>query len=314
MKYICVAILVVISLAAEGQQLIQWSQRNTEMLTYNPAVAGSNLTQEIQLHNRMQWVGWDDAPIVQTISYNGAVGKNNGLGLYMLYDQTGPVKRYGGTLSYAYHIAFPLFNLSFGVSGSLKQYCFDINKLEFESQSHGVVEPLALSGDIQSKVAPDASTGIYASNHKFYFGFSFTELINSKLKTSSYRINQGQQYVVMTGYNFREHTQLVITPSFLLTSATGTPVQLDAGIRFEYNKMFLFGMSYRIKDAVVLLAGTKLPGNFFVAYSYDIVYSPVHKYNMGSHELVLFYVFWSKIGKSSYHNEDFRGQLLPRWK
>jgi hypothetical protein len=56
-----------------------------------------------------------------------------------------------------------------------------------------------------------------------------------------------------------------------------------------YNKRFWGGVSYRLGDAVVIMAGTELPIGLRVGISYDFTTSPIGAYSNGTVEFILGY-------------------------
>ena len=76
--------------------------------------------------------------------------------------------------------------------------------------------------------------------------------------------------------------------------------------------MFLLGASYRFKDAVVLVAGVRVKNRLKLAYSYDIVTSPLRTYNSGSHEIILSFIIPSKIGKWNRWKHEYRYDFDPK--
>jgi Type IX secretion system membrane protein PorP/SprF len=66
-------------------------------------------------------------------------------------------------------------------------------------------------------------------------------------------------------------------------------MQLDLNAKVRYRDLVWAGLSYRNKDAMVLMAGATLLKNWDVAYSYDITTSELRKYSGGSHEVIIGY-------------------------
>ena len=86
--------------------------------------------------------------------------------------------------------------------------------------------------------------------------------------------------------------------------------QIDINLLAELNNMILGGVSYRYQDAVVLMAGLKMPlgpGNAKLMYAYDINTSQLRSYNSGSHEILLGYCFNIK------NSADLAKHVNPRF-
>jgi len=61
--------------------------------------------------------------------------------------------------------------------------------------------------------------------------------------------------------------------------------------RMEYDNKYWGGLSYRIQDAVVFMAGINIAGGLSIGYSYDLPTSKIITVSSGSHEIMLVYSF-----------------------
>ena len=87
----------------------------------HPSMAGAANCGKIRLTARQQWFGQDDAPALQTLSFNTSVGEQSGIGIIAFNDKNGYHSQTGAKLTYAHHILFSrgeydLNQLSFGMS------------------------------------------------------------------------------------------------------------------------------------------------------------------------------------------------------
>ncbi len=274
------------TVSIQAQQIPQFSQRMFDKLVFNPAVAGSVMNPEIKLHYRSQWVGFDGAPVTSLLNYHRDLSETMGLGGYLISDIAGHTRRFALNVSYAYHIPFQSFYLSMGLSGSLLQYGIDGKDIKLYQNNDNSIN----AGVSDKVIKPDASLGIYLYNNKFYFGASVLQLINSKVKlnlggTTEALVPLTQHYYITGGYNFIID-KYDIEPSMLLSRTIGSPTQIDINVKLEYSNKIIAGITYRNKDAVILLAGFRIE-RFFMAYSYDIVVSSLKNTNSGSHEILL---------------------------
>ena len=85
-----------------AQQDPQYTQYMYNMNIINPAYAGSKGFTSIGILGRTQWVGVDGAPQTATLSINGPVGKNVGLGFSVIHDEIGPVKEDNAYVDFSY--------------------------------------------------------------------------------------------------------------------------------------------------------------------------------------------------------------------
>src|SRR5437868_4504015 len=88
-----------------AKQLPQYSQYMLNQMAINPAVAGKNEFAEVRSNYRQQWTGITDAPRTYMLTLDGPIGsKHMGIGMNLFTDITGPTRRTGLTLAYAYHL------------------------------------------------------------------------------------------------------------------------------------------------------------------------------------------------------------------
>jgi len=296
------------AIGTSAQQLPQFSLRSYDIMSYNPAVAGSKMNQEVRLHHRSQWVGFEDAPTTDILSFNASVTDKVGLGGYAYFDSQGPTRNYGFNLSYAYHLLFTKFNLSLGAAMNLKQYQFNTSILN----PYDTGDPLVPGDVIRSKFIPDITTGFYAYNRSFYLGASLSMMMKTKLSSGvDGTIPANQLFYLMGGYNFGAGDNFNFMISTFLTANKGSSPQAEIGFKAEYLSKFLAGLAYRNGDAIVLTAGMRIQKFIFVAYSYDVVISKLRQYNSGSHELILFIEFNKK--RNQYYQDDSRKYKGTKW-
>ena len=96
-----------------------------------PSMAGVANCNKIRLTGRQQWFGQDDAPQLQTVSYNGRIGDTpSAIGAMAYSDKNGYHSQTGAYVTYAHHILFSrnmidANMLSFGLSAGMIQYKLD---------------------------------------------------------------------------------------------------------------------------------------------------------------------------------------------
>lgn len=70
----------------------------------HPSMAGAGIRSKIRLTGRRQWFDVDDAPSLETLSLNGRVGENIGIGGILYNDSNGRFSQQGVYATFAYHI------------------------------------------------------------------------------------------------------------------------------------------------------------------------------------------------------------------
>ena len=101
----------------------------------HPSMAGAANCAKLRMTGRQQWFGQKDAPALQTLSLNGALGERSGGGIIVFNDKNGYHSQTGMKLTYAHHIMFSRDNvdlnqLSFGMSAGFIQSSLDESQIE----------------------------------------------------------------------------------------------------------------------------------------------------------------------------------------
>jgi len=296
----CRTILILFVLIQAGeafsQQLPGFSQYMLNHLAINPAAAGNKDRFVARLGYRNQWTGFDGAPETGVLSVHGNLNESaNSIGGFLYNDATGPTKRTGLNLAYSYRISLGGTSkgnkwsgniLAFGIQGGAFQYTLDGTRMTTDEPDDAAV-PL----NNESVIVPDAGFGIYSYSKKYYIGFSIPQLLETKVKFNDVdRVTVGrvkQHYYFFGGLYFFISDKLSLEPSGLIRGVKGAPMQLDINMKAHINQTYWFGVSYKSREAVVMLAGIRIQKRFHLGYAYDLNFSELQSYSGGSHEIIL---------------------------
>ncbi|HDJ32505.1 MAG TPA: type IX secretion system membrane protein PorP/SprF [Bacteroidetes bacterium] len=290
-----------------AQQLPLYSQYMMNGFLLNPALTGSDVYTSVNITAREQWVGFTNAPRTHAISAQTRLLRKSfisrsttvrrkirrptrsgrvGIGGYIFSDQNGITNRTGAQFTYAYHIPMDENQLSFGLA--LSAYQFRINDEDIVLYQD--VDPL-LDGSDKVLFIPDASFGVMLTSQDYFAGFSVTELFQASLKFGknnyeSYRLHR--HYYLMGGYTFDINREFSIQPTVLVKSTTQNihQIQVDFNTRVYYRDDYWAGISWRTRDAMVIMAGVKF-SQYYIGYAFDYTLSNIRKYSFGSHEFML---------------------------
>jgi type IX secretion system PorP/SprF family membrane protein len=288
-KYLYIYLLLC-AIQVQAQQLPQYSTYMINGYAMNPAIGGSNPYFEAKCDARYQWVGVTDAPRTYILNVNGPTKSlKMGFGGMIYSDVTGPTRRTGFYLSYAYHLKITeKIKTSFGLSAGFVQFVVDGSKITMhdpDDQTVGVGQ--------QTLIAPDFGAGVYvySTDKKWYVGLSVPQFTQSKVKfydrvtASSSRLN-AHTYLV-GAYNFKVSENFKVEPSACLKYVDPVPMQFDIGVRGIYNDKYWIGAVYRYLDAASVLVGFNIKENISVSYAYDYTLTGMKKYTTGTHELMI---------------------------
>ena len=308
-----IAFFAILSLItkANAQEEIVYDQYHFNYYLVNPAVAGAERCSHLMLTGKFQWVGMDDAPMTQSLSFRTRVLKNVGLGAYVYNDKNGYSYRQGGQATFAYHI--PLSEnsgyfmkersidrqLSFGVSAVVSHYGFS-EKLFSDANSS---DPLVGNGDTDKGFYFNANFGTYFLWDNFFLGVSAMNLIPTEMT----ELGAGEPVRPMTafaflGYDIDMANNMTIEPGLMFKADENDQRQLDVNLKFMQtlpdNEDFSYWLeaSYRhCLDAgnVQALAFYPMGGirykGFHLGYAYTLGLTGMNHHNSGSHEFMLGY-------------------------
>ncbi|MCB0395902.1 MAG: type IX secretion system membrane protein PorP/SprF [Flavobacteriales bacterium] len=289
MKIIRIIILLLACQAVSAQQLAPFSQYMLNPYSINPAVSGTEDFYQMRLNYRNQWAGLDGAPTTYYLSYYGRKPRNlnTGLGVIAYSDNMGPTKRSGFQGSYTHHLKLnDSTKLALGLGLGMINFSINTNDIYVKDKD----DLLFTSGKLSS-TQPDASFGMYLYNPKYYIGVSIQQLMQSELNWPYAKSKMSGHKFIMAGYRFKVKQKLVVEPSILVRHVTPVPVQIDAGLTFDFMDRVKFGAQYRTDDAISVIVGYNFKRKMYFGYSYDFTTSELKNYSSGTHEILLGYRF-----------------------
>lgn len=300
LPYVLILVLgIAVALPAKSQQIPQYTQYMFNNFLFNPAVAGTFKHYQMLLNNRYQWVGINDAPYTVSMSFYGPFEKRDmGWGVNIGNDATGPTSRTNvmGTYAYNMQVGGSGMRISGGISLGMLLYRLDGSKLDPGEDPYPGFDP-AIPQTTTTKFTPDASVGFYLWSSSFNVGLSAHQLFGQRLKFYPEPIEDNrlkQHYMLSGGYwvNLNRYTQ--IETALLLKYMISSPMQVEWNGKLEYRQKtyrLWGGLSLRWKDGVSILVGSTLKNKYMFGYSFDWSLLGISKYNSGSHEIMVGYMF-----------------------
>ncbi len=279
----------------------------------HPSMAGAAAHNQVRLTARQQWFDQNEAPNLQTLSFNARVGENNGLGFIAYNDKNGYHSQTGGYLTYAYHLMFSrtpvdLNQLSFGISAGLTQNRLD--ETEFDLSDFDPV----IAGIVQSSSYFNVDVGASYNFLDFSAHFTIKNLLfsNRNIYSDGFEPNNQRSYIFSTAYAIGKFdSDWLYEPSVLFQYGERTG-QKTVDINFKTYRKFEFGnlfgvLSYRRSfDGAERLNGTQITNqklqyitpvvgvnykNFIFAYTYSYLIGNVKFDSGGFHQITLGYDF-----------------------
>lgn len=281
----------------------------------HPSMAGASNCSKIRLTARNQWFGNDDAPALQTLSFNGKIGeRGSAIGAILFNDKNGYHSQKGAKITYAHHLMFSrstvdLNQLSFGLSAGLVQ-----NQLDETSFDMTDFDPI-IAGIIQRSTYFNVDFGASYNYLDMYVHATVKNaLFRSRNLYSDYESDNLRKYILSGGYVFGNPRKLLWEPSvmFQLTDRTKEK-SIDGNLKvyktMDFGKIW-GGLSYRRSfDGAQYLDGNQLKDQklqyitplvginykkFMFAYTYSNVMGDIKFETGGFHQISLGFDFGCK--------------------
>ncbi len=313
-------------------QLIVSSQTRPQQSLYvlnygllNPAYTGVENYGQVLGGFRRQWVGVDGAPSTNWLSASfplkrdmtanatdmplhdydqpSVIDRGHGIGIQILQENIGPYTTLNADVAYAYHLPLSgAWALSMGFAGGIQQTHFDYSKTITPDHA---IDPATIPL-VQQKLTPDLNAGILLYSKDFFAGVSLLQIMPvSFVNTQDDQARFKPQLTGAMGYAFDMDdggTRLWL--SGIVKTDLINPVRYDLNAKLSFKNQFWAGVSYRVNDAVGVLAGFHITPKLFCTYMYDASTSTLMStYSKGSHEFTIGY----KLLKPTNHTAPKMG-------
>ena len=295
------ALLLVVSVSA--QQDPQFSQNMFNKLAKNPGFAGSRGVIATSVLHRSQWMGFGDdgaAASTQNFSVDAELPfLKGGVGLNIVKDNIAQFSNLGLQASYAYRAELGVGQIGMGMSVGMFQSGLDGGFLRAAIVGDEAIPTGNVSGS-----SLDIGAGVYFNTQDMYIGISSAHMTEPTIEWSDGQdFDLARHYFLISGYYHEINPTLSFNPSIYLKS-DGATSQLDINTNLIYNNKMWGGVSYRLNEGLILLAGMNINQDLRFGLGYDVtMVNPVSN----SLEVMLGYNFKIKTNKgiSKYKNPRF---------
>lgn len=281
-----------------AQQDAQFTQNMFNKLAVNPGSAGHNGGFCGTLLTRQQWTGFEGNP--QTHLFSGEARlRNHGIGLTVFQDQLGIEKSFVAKLAYAYHLTLGPGQLGIGIEGGYLSKSFENN---FRATTDPDLDPSIPNTGTSANTIDFGAGLFYRIPSQLYVGISALHIPQGALEDAAdgnagvgaLNFEQARHYYLMAGYEHPINQSFTLKPSILAkTDASST--QLDVNVLLEYNNMLWGGVTYRLQDAIGILAGVNIGqivpdlAGLKLGIAYDVTTTSIANHSNGSFEILLKY-------------------------
>jgi type IX secretion system PorP/SprF family membrane protein len=309
MKKVLVLFFVLLSGLAKAQQDPQFSLNMFNIYSVNPAFSGSYDQFNALAIHRSQWVGYGGgAPTTQHVSVEAPVYfLHGGAGVSLVNDKLGNEYSRGVSLSYAYQTKLTKKSeLGVGFNVGFMDVGFEGDWVT-PGNDQGLDDP-SIPAIGSNDVVPDLGLGVYYRMKELYIGYSVTHLnqATAVYDNADRDFEFKRHHYLTLGWLHELTSDLVLRPSMHIKSDQ-VSTQIDFNVNVNYGDNLWGGMTYRLDDAVVVIAGYNINENLKFGYAYDITTSDLKSESSGSHEILLRYSFKMRPpGKLPTHYRNIR--------
>ena len=286
-------------LLVNGQHERQFTQFMHNKLTFNPAVAGTEIGPAATLLYRKQWINIDAAPETKLFNFHTpAFHGRAGFGVAVANYQIGILDSWNAKMAYSYGVRFSkTVTLHIGVQAGLSTYDVMLSSPNINVIDMG--DPLVLNdiGEVQESL--NFGAGLYLNTEHFYGGISVPNFYNRPFDAASNVLAEEPHFYAMAGGKIPLSSNISLTPALLGKYNINAPIDFDFHLGMGYADRFNAGVSYRLGgnargESVDFLLFYHLTKSLGLGAAYDFSLSEFKDQSNGSIELLLKYVFSRK--------------------
>jgi type IX secretion system PorP/SprF family membrane protein len=211
-------------------------------------------------------------------------------------DGLGVEKNLNARLAYAYRADLGSGRIGIGVDFGMHQKSLNGSKFVYNDANDNNIPTGNVSGSTF-----DLGFGAYYNTDKLYVGLSSAHLTEGEINYDNITSSLARHYYLMAGYSLDLTSSLTLKPMVQLKS-DAVSTQADINANLFINSRYWVGASYRLQDAIVLMAGLEIMPNLKLGYAYDLTTSEIKTYSSGTHEIMLGYCYKPvKVVKRQFH-------------
>ncbi len=269
-----------------AQQLPLSNQYTINKFSLSSAYAGTGEAFEIFSSYRNEWANIPSAPESKTISANGMICKNMGLGGTLSSQKAGIFENLSASASYAYHLKFSgAHKLSFGLGLGLLE-----SRVNLAGAGGQMNDPVAMNNADVSALVMDAGFGILYRFKTLHVAVSIRQLTDagSKIKNEDgkevYTLAMQQGFNL--GYKYAINNDWAIDPIVKVAMVKDAPAFYDLAVPIIYKNKIWLAPIYK-KTAFAIGVGAIPYSSFIVNYSYEFSSKGIMGESGGTHEITI---------------------------
>jgi type IX secretion system PorP/SprF family membrane protein len=287
-KKTAILFFILLALSSGAQISTHYTQFLLNEYHSNPAVAGSQPGLNFLVGRRSQWIGFENAPETNFVSFCKDLGKKgykyywHGIGAYVESDKFGAFNNQLITVSYALHFKLShIYHLSLGIAAGAKN--LSLSNLVFNSG-----DPVFMERS-PSVWLPVVIPGVYLYSKTITIGVGIKDIYKNTLQQGHTTIGTGTPlpptvYITLSKkYRSIDYGYVFIPAIQIQSSIAGIP-SVSLNFMALYRGRFGIGLSYRSQDAVSVVLQVRVVKNIILGFSYDYSVSAIRRVSPNSLE------------------------------
>ena len=283
-----VLLVLLLTSVLYAQQDPSYTLYQYNMNVVNPAYAGINGYNEVNINFRSQWVNLKGSPETQSLSVGIPMNDKVGWGLSIVNDNVFVLNETDIYADFSYRVQVGSnTNMYMGVKGGGTIIDIDLNSLDVKN------DPVFTEN--VHNFNPNVGVGFLLKGQKYYVNLSVPTLLKSKrYEKDGVVVTHATDRLTVyagAGYTFSLDDDVDFTPSALGRFVSGAPISLDITATFDLYKVMELGLSYRIDESISGLGLFKLVDWLNIGYAYEATTTEIKDYSRGTHEVLLRFRF-----------------------
>jgi type IX secretion system PorP/SprF family membrane protein len=306
-----VALLFVSAMPALSQINNPWTQYNQVPYLQNPALSGIEGYTDIKLGFKKQWSTFKGAPQTYFLGVNHVFNKPDtevssdkkpilsGLSGYIAQNRYNFINDTQIGLSYAVHVPVSSkYYISMGLSTSYNWLKASMDELVVRDTQDPFYQNLLQNSGALNYFNMDGGLILYSD--RLYAGYAIQRLVRTRLNSDLQGNEKSNlRHTLLLLYNYQLTESVELQPGLLYRYESALKDIYNISLKVRYNASLWGGISYSPKEAISLLAGYRINHLLTLSYSYDISIGGTNSASQGSHELILGFTPFNKVGQKT---------------
>jgi len=290
-----------------AQQDTHFSLYRHHMTIFNPAVTGLEGNGFLKLSTRNQWIGEEQAPRTQAISFGTPLGTERiGLGFNVINDATFVEDQTSFFVNFSYKLQLnDSADLFLGIQAGGNTFRINASSLRTIGSDGIIGDPFLID---HGQFNPNVGVGIYIRTEKGFLSLSAPRILSTKrfmeedgfFTTATDRVHS----YISLGRQIAMSENWTITPYFMSRFVNDAPIFHSFNTNLTYDNGFDFGLEYHWGSGfganLMIDLGSMSFGYAYTHYLNDEINQSAN----GSHELLLKVMLGSGKGKVGVVRQD----------